>query len=177
MSIQLSVIKGAMQSLANGMASGCLETLGVLPDQLQLVTGQLPWQLNERNIVVRTLDLLMFGTMDILSLPRFEVPAEYVAATIAMFVSPSNIMVACRWMESSQASADLLGNPASTSQNTSYITSTQLFALVLQLANDGQVSICRNQFEARTALAIKAALKGEENAETPTQKRSITKLS
>lgn len=176
MNIQLSVIKGAMHSLANGMASGALETLGILPEQLTLVTGHNSWKINERNIVVRTLDLLMFGTMDILSLPRFETPAEYVAATIAMFVSPSNIMVACRWMESGQPSADFLGNPAASTQNTSYINASQLFALVLQLANDGEVAQCRNQFEARTTQAVKEAITGGENNETTTQKRSISKI-
>ncbi len=164
-----------MHALANGMASGALETLGILPDQLNLVTGHIPWKINERNIIVRTLDLLMFGTMDILSLPRFEVPAEYVAATIAMFVSPSNIMVSCRWMESGQPAADFLGNPAASTQNTSYTNASQLFALVIQLSNDGEVAQCKNQFEARTTQAIKEAIKGGESNETPTQ-RKISKI-
>lgn len=159
MSAQLSVIKGAMQSLANGAATGLLESLGVLPDDLKLVTGERSWTAAERHQVTRALDILMFGTMDVLGLPRISVPAEFVAATISMFVQPSNLMVACRWMESTDTkTAEAIGNPQGTVSKEP-VNASQLFALVLQLVNDGEVAVCRAQFEARTAQAITKVIK------------------
>ncbi len=166
MAVELTVVKGAMQALAAGSATGLLESLGMLPDDLKLVMGNTSWRNNERNMVIRNLDTLMYGTMDVLGLPRFMVPAEYVAATIAMFVHPCNLMVACMWMESGQQSADAMGNPNSQSTNIQGVAASQLFALCIQLVNDGTVTKCRNQFEMRTNHAIREALnQGETNAD------------
>lgn len=163
MTIQLKVVKSAMLALANGTASGSLETLGLLSSDLKLLCSTIPWKAAERNTVTRTLDILMYGTMDSLGLPRFMVPAEYVAATISMFVKPSNLMVACRWLEQSSISADGLGNPSSTT-NQQPIDSSQLFSLVLQLADDQEVPEMRYLFEQRTQYAIQEATsKGVKN--------------
>ncbi len=163
MNWQISVIKSAMQNLAAGTACGSIETLGLQIGDVRLTTGSTPWMASDRNVVTRTLEALQFGTMDALSLPRFEVPAEFVAGAIAMFVHPSNLMVACRWLEVGQLSADVIGNPSSSS-NVVQISASQLFSLVLQLSNDNVILNCRQQFESRTRLAINEAIKGEDNA-------------
>lgn len=160
---QLQVIKGAMQALAAGAATGTLETLGILSDDLNLVMGDIPWQANQRTGVTRTIDALMFGTMDLLGLPRFMIPAEYVAAAIVMFVRPTNLLVACRWMEAGQPTVDGLGNPTSSSANQDPVDSTQLFSLCLQLVDDVDVGSYKKQFEMRTKLSIVKSL-GEKNA-------------
>ncbi len=166
MKVQLEVIKGAMISLASGSASGSLSSLGLQESDLKLVTGDIPWAANQRTSVTRTLDSLMFGTMDILGLPRFMVPAEYVAAVIVMFVHPSNLLVACRYMESGNPTADALGNPSNSSGNKEVVDATQLFSLCCQLADNSIVATCRSQFENRTKLSIVAQIpkKGVKNA-------------
>lgn len=162
MKAQLQVIKGAMQALANGSATGALESLGILPSDLQTTLGGNPWQANERHLVTKTLDILMYGTMDLLGLPRFQVPAEYVAATIAMFVQPSNLMVACRWMEAGQPTVDYLGNPTVSTSNQEPVESTQLFALCLQVVNDLDIPKFKRQFESRISMSINTA-EGDKN--------------
>ncbi len=156
MTIQLKVVKSAMHALAEGCASGSLESLGLLTSDLKLVTSNLPWKAAERNTVVRTMDTLMYGTMDALALPRFEVPAEYVAAAIAMFVKPCNIQPACIWLESSGLSALQMANP---STNQTRIEANQLFALVLQLSDDSEVGEIRHLFEQRTQYQITQAIR------------------
>ena len=155
MSLQLAVVKSAMTALATGTATGPLQSLGLLPAELELVTGDIPWKASERNQVSKALHTLMYSTQDALGLQRFEVPAEYVAATIAMFVQPSNVMVACSWMEADLLSASAIGNPHLESINRNEIRAAQLFALVLQMMRDSAtIDTCRNQFEARVNMSI-----------------------
>nr|UXQ88168.1 MAG: external scaffolding protein [Microvirus sp.] len=153
--LQLSVVKSAMIALASGTATGPLESLGLLPNELELITGDTPWKASERNIVSKTLHTLMYSTMDTLGLNRFDVCAEYVSATIAMFVKPSNVMVACCWLESDLLSASTIGNPNLDSINRTPIGASQLFSLCLQMMNDGvAINGCRKQFESRVNMQI-----------------------
>ena len=157
--LTLSVCLSSMKMLSKGTATGPLQTLGLLPQELKLVTGDTSWKTSERNQVSKALHTLMYSTMDALGLQRFEVPAEYVAATIAMFVAPSNIMVACDWMQSDLLSASAIGNPNIDSINRNPITAGQLYAIILQLSeHDAMINSCRNQFEARVGMAIQKPL-------------------
>ncbi len=153
--LQLTVVKSAMKALASGTATGPLESLGLLPNELDLVTGDVPWKASQRNIVSKTLHTLMYSTQDALGLQRFDVCAEYVAASIAMFVSPSNIMVACIWMEADLLTATAIGNPNLESVNRNPIGGPQLFSLCLQMMADSDtVSSCKHQFESRVHMCI-----------------------
>lgn len=171
MNPQLAVIKGAMFTLSRGAAYGSLQSLNLLPEDLALVEQDMSWQNVERNQVTRTLDILMHGTTDALGLPRIEIPAEYIAAAIVMFVHPCNLLVACRWMEAGYSTVDALGNPTSATSNTSVVSSQQLFALVLQLANDVDLPSIRAQFEYRVKGAINKAIGVNQNANEPSQLR------
>ncbi len=154
MNIQLTVVKGAMHALAQGAASGALANLGIPPQDMQTIQGNIPWNGSQRTLVVRTLETLMFSSLDIMGIPRFSVPAEYVAAAITMFVHPSNILVASVWMESGRQSADALGNPVSASINREEVDAQQIFSLVLQLAGSSEVARCQQQFESRMKVSI-----------------------
>lgn len=170
MGVQLTVVKGAMRSLANGAACGALESLNILPQDLNLVCGSIPWQPVERNIVNRTLSTLLYGSLDLMGLDRFDPPAEYVAAGISMFVHDINKMVACKWMETGLPSAEYLGNPIG-SVDSSPVMAQQLFALVVQLNNDGEVTACRSQFEQRVNMVVdQLQKKGDQNAQTHIKK-------
>lgn len=163
--LQLSVVKSAMKALASGTATGPLESLGLLPNELELITGDVPWKASQRNLVSKTLHTLMYSTQDALGLQRFDVCAEYVAATIAMFVQPSNIMVACHWMQADLLSATTMGNPNLESVNRSPISASTLFALCLQMMADyDSVSACRHQFETRVNMCINQPQKDITNA-------------
>ncbi len=161
---QLAVIKGAMFTLSRGAAYGSLASLNLLPEDLNLVKQDISWQNVERGQVTRTLEVLMHGTTDALGLPRIEIPAEYLAAAIIMFVHPSNILVACRWMEGGFTS-ESMGNPSSaTAQGSAIITASQLFSLCTQLSNDVDLPAIRAQFEQRVNGSINSAMGDMENA-------------
>jgi len=161
---QLAVIKGAMFTLSRGAAYGSLASLNLLPEDLKLVQQDFAWQNVERGQVTRTLEVLMHGTTDALGLPRIETPAEYIGAAIIMFVHPSNLLVACRWMEGG-FSSEGLGNPSSaTAQMGAVITASQLFSLCCQLSNDVDLPAIRAQFEQRVNGSINSAMGDIQNA-------------
>ena len=174
MTVQYEVVKGCMTLLAEGAATGSLGSLGLLPQDVKRVTGGIPWNRDERLIVIRTLDALMFGTMDLLALPRFQVPAEYVAAVVSMFVHPCNLMVASMWMATSGLeAASSLGSPTSQSANCDSIDAATIFAIAAQLNEDGHSRACLQQFENRTTMAVVKSLgvKNNEVSETASSKK------
>ena len=155
MSVQLAVVKSSMVALSKGAATGPIQALGLLPKELELITGDVPWRADQRIIVSKGLHTLMYSTMDTLGLQRFEVPAEYVAATIAMFVQPTNVMVACSWLEADLRSAAAVGNPNVESIDRKEVKASQLFGLCLQMFKDCEtIDTCRTQFENRVNMAI-----------------------
>lgn len=158
--MQLEIGKGAMTLMADGEANGAIEGIGITPTQFKTVTGSTPWVGKDREQVVRILNAMIGGTIDVIGLLRFEVPAEYVAACIAMFVHPGNVMVACRWMEGGSENQELARDGEA--GGTEKCTASQLFALVLMMREDGEcVTHAQGQFEKRTKLAFEKAEKGK----------------
>lgn len=169
--LQLSVAKGSMYHLAEGGASGNIENLGITPSDMEILTGSLPWTGNQRSLITRILETLMFGALDTAGLTHFELSAEYVAAAISMFVHPTNTMVCSRWLERNY-SAQQLSNPNTDTGQIESITATQIFHLVLQLQNDGFACTCRKQFENRTKIKImKNLIKPLENQTESTKSK------
>ena len=75
------------------------------------------------------MDSVLFGALDVLGLPRFELPAEYIAAWIALLVSPVNYETACVWYHGAQPVENLAETPE-IAPIAEGITARQLFALV-----------------------------------------------
>ena len=88
MKLDIRTAKNTMEVIANGGATGAFDSLGITEDDFQLVTGDIPWIGADRHRVVAVLNSLIHGTVDLLGLPRIEVPAEFTAAAIAIFVAP-----------------------------------------------------------------------------------------
>lgn len=148
------VARNAMQVIRNG---GCdaVASLGVQKEDFRLVTGLSVWLATDRVRVLNVLQSLLFGSLDLIGLPRITAPAEYIAAVIAVFVAPVNYMPACRFFEQSRPADDLaLGAEA---QRMESVTASQLHALVLDLADPGQMSAAVHAFEKRVGLAVEHA--------------------
>lgn len=135
MELSLNMAKGACKIIKETKPDQMLENVGVIPEELNRVVQDVPWSRENVVSVTRTLDSLVFATLDHLALPRFEVPAEYLAGIIAMFVHPVNYMAASNWMQGNinSRTMDLAKGEASGEKP----TSAQLFALVCALCNDG----------------------------------------
>ena len=155
-SLDIRTAKNAMSVIADGAASGAFEALGITEDEFQTATGDFPWISSDRHRVTAVLDALTHGTIDVLGLPRIEVPAEYRAAVIAMFVSPLNQQVACRWLE-----AGFDANMLAAGGKSEPVSAKQLFACVCMISPDS--APLRARWDKRVNRALR--LVTEETAE------------
>ena len=80
-----------------------VDTLG-----LKVLSQPTMWLSADRATVRNTFDNLLFQSLDLLGLPRFILPVEYVAAAIVCFVHPVNFLTACLWSESHGSTTDEL---------------------------------------------------------------------
>ena len=90
-----------------------MDKLGVpRPDLEKLVGGRL-WLSSDRHIVRRALDSMMFGSLDMLGISRFEFSAQWIATWIALVVHPANHLIACAWYHGAQSADSLISTPES----------------------------------------------------------------
>lgn len=155
MNVSLRQVRSALAIIAGGAAEH-IKACGVTPADFKLLTGERPWLAAERGRVRSTLDAVVHGSTSALGLPQLELPAEYVAAAIAMLVSPVNMQAACLFSESGRTVADLAGAPAT---GAAALSSTQLFALVMQAYGEEDLGDFQAQFEKRMNVAIEHALR------------------
>lgn len=73
--------------------------LNLTEEDFDFLIQDKPWIGIERTRARQVVEASIYGTLDYLGFPRFAVPAEYVAGSIAYFVAPCNIMTAAIVME------------------------------------------------------------------------------
>ncbi len=105
------------------------------PVGLRVLARSTLWLSSERNVVRNTFDGLLFQSLDMLGLPRFVLPVEYVAAAIVSFCHPVNYFTACLWSESHGATTDELALEGDYDR----FSARQLFSVVCNIyaGNDG----------------------------------------
>ncbi|AXL14829.1 external scaffolding protein [Microviridae sp.] len=130
--LDLATAKNAMHIIAKGATTGSFDALGIGEDEFQLVVADEPWLGTDRPRVTAVLDALTHGVTSLLALPSIQVPGEFRASVLAMFVSPCNLAVACRWVERTGPSA----GSASESGEVEEVTARQLFAMCIRLHPD-----------------------------------------
>jgi len=148
-----------MRSIAE-YTSADFDSLGISPEDYKLANGNTSWQREQRRRVVTTLDALIFGTVDVLGLGRFQIPTEYVAAIVSTFVSPVNRMVCCTWLAeqgTTGARAQDLAVAGQVASTVDKSTPSQLFALVCQLSETDESAQVRKQFESRMNVRMRQA--------------------
>lgn len=152
MSLQYSVARGLMKFVAESAKQGVIEASGLTQEEFNLVVLDVPWTASVRNRIQKVLLNLCHYTSDAMSLPRFQLPAEYIASVIALYVAPVNVMSACRVMER-LIPAEALGRD----DETDYCSAKQLFALCSQLYADGAHSSAVALWEKNTNLSLERA--------------------
>jgi len=137
------------------------DSLGIRPEDFALTSGYQTWVRQDLQRVMRTLNAITFGTLEIMGMPKIVVPAEYQAAIIAGFVAPPNRMAACIWLsQERQVGAGALEMSAR-GQSTTQLdpaSADQLFALVVALGESHYTTEVRQNFRARVGLAVEKAI-------------------
>lgn len=115
-------------------------------EDFDFVSASYPWTAKDRLRAVRSLESVVFGSLDYLGLPRFSPPVEYLAGVIASYVSPVNIMTACSFFDGSEWLSNIIrGEEEPVRANT-------LFSHVLATLGGDWETIDRKHVQATTRL-------------------------
>lgn len=147
--LQLTTALGMMRLLADGTASADFSSLGIHQEDHDLLTGPRLWVAPERYKVVSLIDQIVWGTMDVIGVPRFAISAEYMAAVIAMFVHPTNMFLACQWTAREMDNTSLADGAEE--RGAVLIRPGQLFALVGEIHSQ-DISGFQQRFNKRVGL-------------------------
>jgi len=156
--VSYAVAINCMTLIKEGAVNDAFDALGLIPEDFDLVCSNIPYVGADRNRVTNLLRSLIWGTLDVIGLPRIEVPSEFIASVISVFVHPGNLAVACRWMEAGSAAEEIVAGGS-----LEPITATQLFALCCQLVPSAPVATAR--WEQRTGRAVRRVLEAVPNSE------------
>ena len=136
------VVRSSLKLMADGGYTGVISALGITEADWELLTGNRVWSSLDRNRVSALLQQLVFGSMDVASMPRIDIAAEYQAAVIVMFVSPNNIGMAAHWLSGATPTNETLAAGV----ESEVVTPQRLFALCLEAYNDRLTSY-KERFE------------------------------
>ena len=125
--VSYEMLIGSMRVIADGINMNSLEAQGLSRQEFKFVSSKQPWVGSDRVKVQRILSALLQGTLDVIGLPRMQLPAEYAASVINFFVHPCNYMTACVWCERVYSSESILDNQELKED----YSPDELFALVL----------------------------------------------
>jgi len=130
--LQYNIFRGALNMISSGQHAGVIGAMDITSEDWSLFTGETPWVAADRNRIVNILHKLVFGCMDVSGCSRFNPPAEFIAAVIAVFVSPCNIASASAYMEGSMPTADsaMIGDVPE------QVSAEKIFAFVCEAYSD-----------------------------------------
>jgi len=155
------VLVGCMRAIADGAVSGDLSAMNISQSSMKRVTGDRAWLGTDRQMVVSVLDSLTHGSIDVLGLPRIDIPVEHRAAVVAIFVHPANWQKACKWLERGLSAEDL-ARGAERSASQSGVSSGQMFGLLcLATAQCGEF---RQLWEKKMKVALQVSESDEKAA-------------
>jgi hypothetical protein len=155
--MQVETVLGAMDLIAKG-ANGCINALGITPEELKTTTGNTMWVGADRHVITKTIQSMIYGSMDLQQLPRFRAPAEYIAAAIIMFTSPCNYFAACSYLAGG-TKMDPMAGKKDEGGSIQPVTSEELFSLVLMCnPHTKQIEQFKAQFTKNCGLALHNAI-------------------
>jgi hypothetical protein len=166
--LSMTATKGAMAVLANGDIMDAVHAIGCSEADWKLVTGKKLWLGVDRPRVKRVLDALIFGTIDMLGLPRMEISSEFAASVVAFFVSDVNIFTACHWIGNYSTNDDLANYHGVLDGVTSLeqTTPTRLFALVLEIKGGDELSVVVRKFRNKHKIEVGADAKQKQGKDS-----------
>jgi len=138
-----------MHLLAEMGRKGMLDLLGVTQADFDRLTSDVPWTGGERNRMSVTLHSLLNASVDSMGMPRFDLPAEWVAAAIAVFVAGINVQSACYFAPPSHQAEEGARGVVGPS-----VRPERLFDLVVLLYGHQGRNAARELFTKRSGLAL-----------------------
>lgn len=112
-------------------------------DDIEFLTGKRLWLSAERNRARHCIEAYAYGGLDIIGLPRFPLPAEFVGCVIAKAVSPANWAVACVVMSGVEWTENVVLN------RDEPLSAEVLFSHVLRIAGGAEFGVDDEEKRAR----------------------------
>jgi len=171
--LNIQTAKGAINTILNLEYIDQCKALGINDSEWNDLTGPKPWSGKQRPIIKRLVDNLLFGMLDAMGLPRFAVPAEFVASVGLAFIYPTNYWAFSSWMGNFHR-ADELGNFDGShngpTDGLEKVTASQIFALILQLNSDESIELLFRRFQDKTELTLGYPMEEQQNEKKTAQK-------
>lgn len=105
------MIPGSQRYATAIAAAKMISTASVMDltnEDFEFVSGDQLWLISDRTRAKRCVESLVYGAIDVVGIPRFPAPAEFVAAAIALYVHPVNIQLACGMLDGLQTAEAVL---------------------------------------------------------------------
>lgn len=145
------------------------DALGVTQQDMKIITGDKVWRREQMHPIMRTFDCIMNGTLEILAMPKTNVPAEFQAAVICGVVANPNIRLACAWLSMERKmGASVIDTAAGSNagSSTDPATEGQLFALCCILKNSDRADSARTRMLDKLGIAQIKAMEEAQGAKT-----------
>lgn len=120
-----------MRYLTSVAALAALATEGSVDlsqDDIEFLQRDRLWLSADRNRARRGIEAFAYGSLDLIGLPRFPLPTEFIAAVIAKMIHPQNWQIACVVMSGTEWTEDVVLNRSEA------VDPAVLFSHVLRLA-------------------------------------------
>lgn len=137
----------AMASIRFVNASSVLD---LTEEDFAFVTGDRLWLGVDRSRARRCVEALVYGAIDVVGLPRFAAPVEFIAAAIALYVHPVNAQLACAIMDGAQFSDTIISGVDTP------ISAAELFSHVLRVRAGSTKDVDKAQVLATRRLKVGA---------------------
>lgn len=170
--LHLSTAFGAMRIVNSLNFQDMIASLGIHEPEWKLLTSKTPWMAKHRPIVEKLCKSLIFSSLDLMGVPRFTVPAEFVASVGVSFISECNYLHFSQWC-GSYAKAEELGNYDGSRtgpiEGLEKVSAPQLFALMCELRSDERCNTICRRFNDKTSeyLTDPMETNNEEKEEQP----------
>lgn len=152
--LHLATALGAMKIILNKTHIEAAKSLGCTDKEWGILTGTTPWTGKDRTTVKRLLDQVIYGMLDSMSLARFPVPAEYIAAVVTGFVGRCNYFASASWLENAYLAEDLGNYDGSVTGEMERVSASQLFALIIALESNEEIDAIAQQFARKCDIQI-----------------------
>lgn len=171
--LNLKTAMGAMRIVLNEQLVDAARSLGCTEKEWEMLTGPKPWIGLDRPVIKRLLDNLLNGMLHTMGLPPVDLPAEYAAAVITLFIHPCNFFAAASWMGNFHR-ADELGNfdgsQSGFTDGLERVSARQIFALCCTLYSEDHVHIIARRFSDKFGVQL-GILREEMGNETKSPKK------
>jgi len=127
-----------------------LEYVDIPDDEREFLMAAVPWLANQRNRAKNVILSVCNGSLDIVGMPRFELPAEFVAAAIQKFVHPINWGVAASVIAGVEDTESIIWDKGNS------LAPDRIFAMVLRIEAGNEVTAGKNASLNKRSKAVSA---------------------